>query len=53
MRRVWTKTAFFLMAAGIAAAAAAGDLTIVSKVTPAKGDPTTSTHYITAERMRM
>jgi hypothetical protein len=53
MNRVWTKTALFLMAAGIAAAAAASDLTIVSKVTPAKGEPTTSTHYITAERMRM
>jgi hypothetical protein len=53
MHRVWTKTAFFLVAAGIAAAAAASDLTIVSKVTPAKGTPTTSTHYITAERMRM
>jgi hypothetical protein len=35
------------------AAAAASDLTIVSKVTPAKGAPYTSTQYITAERMRM
>lgn len=53
MHRVWTKTVLFLMAAGMAAAATAGDLTIVSKVTPAKGQPTTSTHYITPERMRM
>ncbi len=53
MSRVWTKTALFLVAAGIAAAAAASDLTIISKVTPSKGEPTTSTHYITAERMRM
>ena len=53
MRRVGTKTLIFLVAMGIAAAAAADDLTIVSRVTPSKGEPTTSTHYITPERMRM
>ena len=41
------------LAIGVAATAAAGDLTIVSKVTPAKGAPYTSTQYIAAERMRM
>jgi len=53
MRRVWMTAALILVVVGAAAAAAAGDLTIVSKVTPAKGEPTTSTHYITPERMRM
>jgi len=38
---------------GAAATVAAGELTIVSKVTPAKGAPYTSTQYIAAERMRM
>jgi hypothetical protein len=37
----------------VAATAAAGELTIVSKVTPSKGAPFTSTQYITPERMRM
>jgi hypothetical protein len=53
MRRVWMNAALILVVVGVAAAAAAGDLTIVSKVTAAKGEPTTSTHYITPERMRM
>jgi hypothetical protein len=53
MRRVWINAALILVVVGAAAAAAAGDLTIVSKVTAAKGEPTTSTTYITPERMRM
>jgi len=32
---------------------AADDLTIVSQVTPSKGQPTTSTQYITADKMRV
>lgn len=53
MRRVWMNAALILVVVGVAAAAAAGDLTIVSKVTAAKGEATTSTTYITPERMRM
>ena len=54
MRRVWMNTALILVvAAGAATTAVADDLTIVSKVTPAKGEPSTQTQYITAERMRM
>jgi hypothetical protein len=53
MRRVWMNAALILVVVGAAAAAAAEDLTIVSKVTSAKGEPSTSTHYITPERMRM
>jgi hypothetical protein len=53
MRRVWMNAALILVVVGVAATAAAGDLTIVSKVTAAKGEPTTSTTYITPERMRM
>ena len=54
MSRVWMNAALILaVAAGAAATAAADDLTIVSLVTPAKGQPSTSTHYITADRMRM
>jgi len=41
------------LALALVATAVAGDLTIVSKVTPAKGAPYTSTQYITADRMRM
>jgi hypothetical protein len=37
----------------LATTATGGELTIVSKVTPAKGAPYTSTQYIAAERMRM
>jgi hypothetical protein len=42
-----------LVLAGHAVVCAAGDLTIVSKVTAAKGQPTTSTQYITATKMRI
>jgi len=54
MSRVWMNAALILvLAAGAAATAAADDLTIVSRETPAKGEPSTSTKYITADRMRM
>ncbi len=42
-----------LVLSGVVATAAAGELTIISKVTPAKGAPYSSTQYIAAERMRM
>jgi hypothetical protein len=42
-----------VVAAGAGTTAVADDLTIVSKVTPAKGEPSTQTQYITPERMRM
>jgi hypothetical protein len=53
MRRAWMNAALILVVVSAAAVAAAEDLTIVSKVTPAKGEPSTQTQYITAERMRM
>jgi hypothetical protein len=45
--------ALILVVVSAAAVGVAEDLTIVSKVTPAKGEPTTSTQYLTGERMRM
>lgn len=37
---------------GLAALAGADDLTVVSKVTPSKGSPATTTQYITADKIR-
>jgi len=54
MKRAWMlRGVMVTVAAAVVATAVAGDLTIVSTVTPAKGAPYTSTQYITAERMRM
>ena len=54
MRVEWKQRCVLMFVVMLAVgAAAADDLTIVSKVTPAKGAPHTSTQYITAERMRM
>jgi hypothetical protein len=54
MKRTWMKKAVIpALSIALAATAAGGELTIVSKVTPAKGAPYTSTQYIAAERMRM
>jgi len=54
MKRVWMMRGLILtMALAVVATAVAGDLMIVSKVTPAKGAPYTSTQYITTDRMRM
>ena len=54
MKRMWMRRVVVSAAVlGTALAAAAGDLTIVSKVTPSKGQPYTSTQYLTPERMRM
>jgi hypothetical protein len=54
MNRAWVKRSVMLaLAIGVVATAGAGELTIVSKVNPAKGAPYTSTQYIAAERMRM
>jgi hypothetical protein len=48
-RTVTVVTAFLLSLGG---AAAAEDLTVVSRVTPPKGPPTTSTQYISAAKVR-
>ena len=43
----------WVLAMAVVGTAAAADLTIVSKVTPSKGAPYTSTQYIAADKMRM
>ena len=54
MKSPWKLRSVMLAMTTLAvAAASAGDLTIVSKVTPTKGAPYTATQYITPERMRM
>jgi hypothetical protein len=54
MKRAWMmRNLMLILVLAAAAAAVADDLTIVSKVTPAKGAPFTSTQYITADKMRM
>lgn len=54
MNRMWMcRVVITTVILGSALTAAAGDLTIVSKVTPAKGDAYTSTQYLTPERMRI
>ena len=42
-----------LLALTLSPVALAEDLTIISQVTPAKGEPTTSTQYITSDKMRI
>ncbi len=41
-----------LLVAALTGVGAAADLTIISTVTPAKGSPTTSTQYLTGDKMR-
>lgn len=52
MRRLAQTIAVTAALFALAAAAAAEDLTIVSRVTPPKGAPTTATQYISASKVR-